>query len=174
MKRTLMWVAFIMVTLFTQAQEIYLGGGISLWHNTDLEKTSFSISPEIGYVFSEKWAVGAEIAYAHNSYEGAFEATSNAFVFAPYARFSFYENKIVRLFLDMGMGVSTMKVKDHDSYNGFEIGLKPGLAIKLNQHFSLVSRIGFAGYRDDYFRGSDGLGVELDGENISLGIEYEF
>lgn len=80
----------------------------------------------------------------------------------------------MRLFLDMGMGVSTMKVKDHDSYNGFEIGLKPGLAIKLNQHFSLVSRIGFAGYRDDYFRGSDGLGVELDGENISLGIEYEF
>lgn len=71
MKRTLMWVAFIMVTLFAQAQEIYLGGGISLWHNTDLEKTSFSISPEIGYVFSEKWAVGAEIAYAHNSYEGA-------------------------------------------------------------------------------------------------------
>lgn len=60
MKRTLMWVAFIMVTLFAQAQEIYLGGGISLWHNTDLEKTSFSISPEIGYVFSEKWAVGAE------------------------------------------------------------------------------------------------------------------
>ena len=58
-----------MVTLFAQAQEIYLGGGISLWHNTDLEKTSFSISPEIGYVFSEKWAVGAEIAYAHNSYE---------------------------------------------------------------------------------------------------------
>lgn len=39
MKRTLMWVAFIMVTLFAQAQEIYLGGGISLWHNTDLEKT---------------------------------------------------------------------------------------------------------------------------------------
>lgn len=74
----------------------------------------------------------------------------------------------------MGMGFSTSKPKHGDSVNGFEIGLKPGLAIKLNDSFSFITKVGFVGYRDDYFRGADGFGVTLDGENISIGIDYEF
>ena len=85
------------------------------------------------------------------------------------------ENKIVRLFLDMGFGFSTYKEKHVDSVNGFEIGVKPGLAVKLNDNFSFITKVGFAGYRDDYYRGEEnGFGVGLDGENISIGIEYEF
>lgn len=84
------------------------------------------------------------------------------------------KNKIVRLFIDMGLGFSTSKAEHRDAVNGFEIGLKPGLAIKLNDSFSFITKVGFAGYRDDYFRGSDGFGVTLDGENISIGIDYEF
>lgn len=62
-----------------------------------------------------------------------------------------------------------------DSVNGFEIGVKPGLAVKLNDNFSFITKVGFAGYRDDYYRGEEnGFGVGLDGENISIGIEYEF
>lgn len=174
MKKTLVLVTFMMVTFFAQAQEMFLGGGIGLWRNTEAEKTSFSITPDVGYIFNEKWAVGAEIAYAHNSFEGHFAGTSNAFAFAPYARYSYYENKVVKLFIDMGMGVSTLKGKDSDRQNGFEIGLKPGMAIKLNHHFSLITKVGFAGYRDDYFRGENGFGVTMEGENITIGIDYEF
>ena len=57
------------------------------------------------------------------------EISTNAFALAPYARYSFYENKIVRLFLDMGFGFSTQKAKHQDAVNGFEIGVKPGMAI---------------------------------------------
>lgn len=65
--------------------------------------------------------------------------------------------------------------KHVDSVNGFEIGVKPGLAVKLNDNFSFITKVGFAGYRDDYYRGEEnGFGVGLDGENISIGIEYEF
>ena len=70
--------------------------------------------------------------------------------------------------------INLVAVKHGDSVNGFEIGLKPGLAIKLNDSFSFITKVGFAGYRDDYFRGADGFGVTLDGENISIGIDYEF
>ena len=148
--------------------------GISLWRNNDVDKTSFSITPDVGYNLSEKWAVGVELAYAHNGYDGD-KLNSNAFALAPYARYSFYENKIVRLFLDMGFGFSTYKEKHVDSVNGFEIGVKPGLAVKLNDNFSFITKVGFAGYRDDYYRGEEnGFGVGLDGENISIGIEYEF
>lgn len=110
-----------------------------------------------------------------NGYDGEDAISTNAFALAPYARYSFYENKIVRLFLDMGFGFSTYKEKHADSVNGFEIGVKPGLAVKLNDNFSFITKVGFAGYRDDYYRGEEnGFGVGLDGENISIGIEYEF
>lgn len=172
MKKFLLMVVVMMTTLVAGAQEMYMGGGISLWRNNDAEKTTFTISPEVGYNLSSEWALGVEVAYAHNYKE---ELTFNSFALAPYARYSFYENKVVRLFLDMGFGFSTSKAKHCDAVNGFEIGLKPGMAIKLNHHFSVVTKLGFAGYRDDYFKGgSNGYGVSFDSEDISLGIHYEF
>lgn len=176
MKRLLLVVAVVLAALSAQAQEMYLGGGISLWRNTDLDKTSFSITPDFGYNLNEKWAVGGELALAFNEYENEWGVKSTAFAIAPYARYSFYENKIVRLFLDMGLGFSTYKPKHHENINGFEIGVKPGMAIKLNDHFSFITKVGFAGYRDDYYRGmgENGFGVTLEGENISIGIDYEF
>ncbi|WP_301915021.1 outer membrane beta-barrel protein [Phocaeicola coprophilus] len=171
MKKMLVLLVVVMAVLSAHAQEMYLGGGISLWRNTDLDKTSFSITPDVGYELSEQWALGIELAYAHKGEE----ISTNAFALAPYARYSFYENKIVRLFLDMGFGFSTQKAKHQDAVNGFEIGVKPGMAIKLNHQFSLITKVGFAGYRDDYFRGEgSGFGVSVEGENISIGIDYEF
>lgn len=171
MRKLLLVVAVIMAALSVQAQEMYLGGGISLWRNTSKDVTSFSITPDFGYNLNETWAVGGELEYSHESGD----AKSNTFAIAPYARYSFYENKIVRLFVDMGLGFSTYKQKHHDAVNGFEIGLKPGLAIKLNDSFSFITKVGFAGYRNDY-RGEmeEGFGVDVDGENISIGIDYEF
>ena len=165
MRKLFLLVVIVMAAITASAQEgIYLGGGISLWRNNDVDKTSFSITPDVGYNLSEKWAVGVELAYAHNGYDGD-KLNSNAFALAPY----------VRLFLDMGFGFSTYKEKHAESVNGFEIGVKPGLAVKLNDNFSFITKVGFAGYRDDYYRGEEnGFGVGLDGENISIGIEYEF
>ncbi|HJH63134.1 MAG TPA: porin family protein [Bacteroides mediterraneensis] len=177
MRKLFLLVVIVMAAISASAQEgVYLGGGISLWRNNDVDKTSFSITPDVGYNLSKQWAVGVELAYAHKGYDGELEVSSNAFALAPYARYSFYENKIVRLFLDMGFGFSTYKAKHADSVNGFEIGVKPGLALKLNDHFSFITKVGFAGYRDDYYRDleGNGFGVGLDMENISIGIDYEF
>lgn len=69
----------------------------------------------------------------------------------------------------MGLGFSTSKAEHGDAVNGFEIGLKPGLAVKLNHSFSFITKVGFAGYRDDYFKGSDGFGVTLE-ERIFLSV----
>lgn len=99
MRKLFLLVVIVMAAISASAQEgIYLGGGISLWRNNDLDKTSFSITPDVGYNLSEKWAVGVELAYAHNGYDGEDAISTNAFALAPYARYSFYENKIVRLF----------------------------------------------------------------------------
>lgn len=166
-----LFVLFAVVTAY--AQEMYVGGGINLWRNHDLEVTSFSISPEFGYGLNEKWSVGGQLILDVAGGNGINSATS--FAIAPYARYSYYENKIVRLFLDMGVGLSIYKQKHNDSEAGFELGVKPGLAVKLNDHFSFITKVGFAGFRQDYrVSNNSGFGVYADGEDISIGIEYSF
>ncbi len=175
MKKVLMLVVVVMAALSVSAQDIRLGGGISLWRNDDADLTSFSITPEIGVELNSKWEIGGELGFAHAKVEKEhYTVKTTGFAIAPFARYSFYENDIVRLFLDMGMGFSTVKVKDGDSTNGFEIGLKPGIEVKLNNKFSLVSKLGFAGYRDDYYKGENGFGVTFDSADISLGVLYTF
>lgn len=97
-----------------------------------------------------------------------------SFALAPYARYSYYENKVVRLFIDGGLGFSTQKVKGLDSVNGFEIGFKPGIAIKLNDKFSVLAKCGFLGYRDDYMDTESGYGFGFTSEDLSVGFHYEF
>ena len=170
-----MLVVVLLATVAVNAQDMYLGGGVSLWRNNDTHATSFLLTPEFGVNLSEKWAVGGELGFAHSKYsENDVTVKGTGFAIAPYARYSFYENKIVRLFVDMGVGFSTQKIKGGDSTNGFAIGLKPGVALKLNDSFSVVSKLGFAGYRDDYYKGENGFGVSFDTENISLGVLYTF
>lgn len=176
MKKVLMTLFVLFAVVTAYAQEMYVGGGISLWRDTDAELSSFSISPDFGYELNEKWAVGGQLVLDFNS--EVLESYKNkytSFAIAPYARFSYYENKIVRLFLDMGFGISVTKPKHGDSVTGFEVGVKPGLAVKLNDNFSFITKVGFAGFRDDYLYGrKDGFGVSVDGEAISIGIEYAF
>jgi hypothetical protein len=76
--------------------------------------------------------------------------------------------------VDGGFGFSTQKVKGFDSVNGFEIGFKPGIAIKLNSKFSAVAKCGFLGYRDDYMTGDNGYGFAFTSEDLSFGFHYEF
>ena len=73
-----------------------------------------------------------------------------------------------------GLGFSTQKVKGADAVNGFEIGFKPGIAIKLNDKFSVLAKCGFLGYRDDYMNAGSGYGFNLKSEDLSFGFHYEF
>lgn len=173
MKKVLMTLMVMFAVVTAYAQEMYLAGGISFWSNHDSEVTTFSISPEFGYGLNEKWSVGGQLILDLTGGDGVRGTT--AFAIAPYARYSYYENNIVRLFLDMGLGLSVNKEKHSDADAGFELGVKPGIAVKLNDNFSFVSRVGFAGFRQDY-RGTNnsGFGVGVSGEDISIGIEYSF
>lgn len=170
MKKIVLFLFVVMIALSVKAQ-VYVGGTVGIWHNSDAESTSFTISPEIGYNFNEKWAIGGNIGFAYSKLD---DAKFTAFAIAPYARYSYYENKIVRLFIDGGVGVSTYKEEDHDSVTGFEIGLKPGIAVKLNSKFSLIAKCGFLGYRDDYMTLENGAGLALTSEDLSFGFHYEF
>ena len=164
---------FVVMTALSVKAQVYVGGELSFWHNDDADVTSFIIAPEIGYNFNEKWAVGGNIGFG---YAKADDAKATTFAIAPYARYSYYENKVVRLFIDGGFGFSSTKVEDMDAVTGFEVGFKPGIAIKLNEKFSLVAKCGFLGYRDDYMgqKENNGAGLALSSEDLSFGFHYEF
>ena len=109
MKKIVLFLFVAIATLSVKAQDLYMGGTVGLWRNDDANTTSFKLAPEIGYNLSEQWALGVELQFNHEYKE---HISTNTFAIAPYARFSYYENKIVRLFVDGGFGFATTKVKD--------------------------------------------------------------
>ena len=162
---------FVAMTALSVKAQVYVGGSVTWWHSEDIDATIFALNPEVGYNLNEKWADGGELTFAHSKLD---EGKYNAFGLAPYARYSYYENKVVRLFVDGGFGFSTQKIKGSDSVNGFELGFKPGIAVKLNNKFSLVAKCGFLGYRDDYMATDSGYGFNFTSEDLSFGFHYEF
>ena len=147
-----------------------------MWHNNDADVTSFMIAPEVGYELNKNWSIGATLYFKHSKKEvkDDLNVTWNGFAFAPYARYTFLNSKVVSLFVDGGLGVSSQKYKGQDSEAGFEIGVKPGIAIKLGNHLSFVTKYGFLGYRDDYMFGETGYGFGASSEDLSIGFHYIF
>ena len=169
MKKLLICLFVALVAMSAKAQEgVYVGGSLSFWGGDDV--SSFGIAPEVGYNFSDKWAVGGLLSFSHAKSNGV---KANSFTIAPYARYTFFAVDQLKLFVDGGFGFSTVGVKSSDNVNGFEVGFKPGIAFDVTDHFCLLAKIGFLGYRDDYL-GSNGGGLSLSSSDLSFGFYYTF
>lgn len=172
MKKSLLMAVIVMLGAITvKAQDIYVGGSLNLWRNSTGNTTSFKVAPEIGYNFNETWALGAELDYSHEYLE---QLTANAVTIAPYIRWSYYQNNAVRLFLDGTAAIGFVKIKDGDTTKAGQIGLRPGIAFKLNDNFSFVAKYGFLGYRRNINTTGDSFGLQLTSEDLSIGFHYEF
>lgn len=171
MKKLVFTLVVALMAIMSADAQVYVGGSFNLTHDKNADATNFTIAPEVGYNLNKNWAIAAEIGYTHLKRR---EIKTNAFSFAPYARFSFFEKGIIRLFLDGGVGISTYKEEDEDNVNGFEIGIKPGIALELCKNLTFVTKYGFAGYRDDYKYGNSVSGIGLSSEDLSFGFHYEF
>lgn len=169
MKRILILV-FVLTAALAARSQVYVGGSLNIWGGD--HRTTFSIAPEVGYNFNETWSVGGTLQYAHNKRNSV---KSNSFAIEPYARYAFFENDVLRVFLDGQIGFSTEGVKGGgDNVNGFEIGIQPGLAIKATKHLSFLAKFGFLGYRDDFMSKADGGGLSLTSQDLSFGFYYSF
>lgn len=84
MKKLLLTLVLVISSLTAGAQ-VYLGGEVGLWRDWNNNETTFALQPEIGYQFSDKWAAGLQIGYAHHYND---DAKINAFNFSPYARYT--------------------------------------------------------------------------------------
>lgn len=184
MKKFFLMIAVALVSLTASAQ-VYVGGEVGVWRNSDANHTSLTINPEVGYQLSDKWDLGIGIDYSHNYSKGL---KVNAFGVDPYARWSFAKFGPVSLFLDMTAGVSTYKTKfrDNDASDAntaWRVGVTPGVKVALAKNIDFVAHCGFLGYRDsdDAYEGGtlspygeDGFGFNVNGNSLTFGINYRF
>ncbi|MBP3227876.1 MAG: outer membrane beta-barrel protein [Bacteroidaceae bacterium] len=173
MKKMLLTAVVALMTLSANAQ-VFLGGEVGAWRNPTQNETQFSIQPEVGYVLSDKWALGVAVGYEYNYLDGT---KVNSVGVNPYARYTFAKFGPVSVFADGGFEFATQKVKGYDAATVWGVGIKPGVAVNLTEKLSFVSHIGFLGYRDsnDYaIHSNDGFGFNLDGNELTFGLYYNF
>ena len=176
MKKILMTLVAVAMATTMNAQW-YAGGGVgfqSVSYDGNSE-TQFTILPEIGYNLDDKMAVGATFGYGEVSND---HHKTKTFIVAPYLRYKLLEFDKVNFFVDGGIAYRSV---DYESYknNTFQIGVKPGVAVNLNDKLSFVSHFGFLGYQTskddtDGAKAVNTIGLSVDASALSFGLYYNF
>jgi len=184
MKKIFMTLAAVCVAATMNAQT-YIGGGIGLQSTSHDGNTNTTIKlmPEIGYNLNDSWAIGIALGYGEskntvkvNNVEVS--EKTKAFTVNPYARYTFAKFDKVNLFIDGGLEYGYTDVAGSKT-NAFAVGLKPGVAVNLNDKLSFVAHAGFLGYqtsKPDYegAKSTNTFGFDLDGSDLSFGFYYNF
>ena len=177
MKKIMLSLAMALVSVCASAQ-VYIGGtaGISSNKIGDGDsKTAYKLIPEIGYQFNNKWEAGIEVGIQKGEVcklSAVGDATT--FTIAPYVRYTAVETKLVDFFFEGTIGYGSVSKGGGDFY---EVGIKPGLAVKLSNHVDFITKVGFLGYRGyspDHGDNWSTFGVNVDATNISFGAIYKF
>lgn len=171
MKKIFMSMAAMLVAVSASAQ-VYVGGGVGLGSTKVGDggsKMSYKFVPEVGYSFNDKWDAGLSVGWT------GVEDGQHTFEIAPYARYTFMHSKLVNLFLEGTVGYGHIGGNGADT-DVFEIGIKPGVTVNLSDHVAFVTKVGFLGYQQSG-EGNSKMkqwGFNLDGTNVTFGINYKF
>lgn len=182
MKKILMSLAVAFVALAANAQ-VYVGGNVGIASSKEGNAdavTTYKVLPEIGYNINENWAIGTTVGFGKGNPVSIEGESSNYVTVEPYARYTFVRTKYVNAFVDGGFGYAHM---NHAHVGGasadaWSVGLKPGISVNLNKKVSFIAHVGFAGWKSVKYDGaskdSHAWGVDLDGNNVTFGVNYNF
>ena len=185
MKKIFMTLAAVCVAATMNAQ-VYVGGGLGLASTSQdgNTNTKLKLMPEIGYNINDSWAIGVAFGYAENEQKVkagnlTVSAKDKVFQINPYARYTFAKFDKVNLFLDGGLDYIHEDPAAGNKVNTFGLGIKPGIAVNLNDKLSFVAHAGFLGWQSekedvDGAKAANTFGFDLDGSNLSFGVYYNF
>lgn len=157
-------------TASAQQSGWWIGGRVGYWHDKTegVTSNSFALAPEAGYDFNARWSLGGVVGF---DYAKVGDMSANVFVVEPYARYKYFNKGSFTLFVDGGLGFAM------GDYTGFKVGFTPGVAFKISDRFSLLTTIGFLGYKKDYYNGyddSEGFGFDFKSSDLRFGFFYAF
>lgn len=143
-----------------QAQ-VFVGGTGRLGYLDDY--FVFSVVPEVGYEFSERWAAGGALGFTLAANGG-----STTFgVAEPFVRFTPWRNE--RVAFDI-KARGEFLFKDYLAES--QIGLSPSVRFFINDHFDISADFGILGASYDGDAWAPAFLVT--GSNVSLGVAYTF
>ena len=178
MKKILMTMAAMLVTM-TMSAQMYVGGevGFSSVSYDGNSTSTINIRPEVGYVLDDNWGLGIMIGYGQS---GKGNSKLTTLTVNPYARYTFAKFDRVNLFLDGGFTFTNIDSKSAGyKTNVFSVGVKPGVAVNLNDKISFVSHLGFLGYKNskpdhDGAKATNTVSFDIDASNVTFGLYYNF
>ena len=156
MKKVLVILALAFAAIQANAQ-VYAGGALSI--NGQKGNVVFGIAPEIGYNLTDNIAVGVAAPLVFGDGYSIISVD-------PYVRYYFLEAGPVRLFADAEFNFSRSKIESYGA-NTWGVGVKPGLAVPINDSFSIVAHFCRLGYYADAFQFQFNTGS-------SIGLFYAF
>jgi len=172
MKKLIFTVVFFIVALAgveAQSYKWWVGGRTHFWKGDYI--TSFSIAPEVGYHLSPQFTLAASLGFNYET-EKMWGPTrkEKGLIFNPYLRYTFLKQGIVLCFVDGGIDMGLL------DYGGFQVGLKPGIAVLLSDRFTAATQFGFLGYNDGKgIAGRDkGFGYDLSGYCGTIAFFFSF
>ena len=172
--------------------QVYVGGeiGFETTSQDGVSNSSLTLMPEIGYNLDENWAVGISFGFGQVSRDVTTTVTNGQntttvtatqkdkrFIINPYARYTFLKLDKVNVFIDGGLSYAHYDNAGSKN-NQFGIGVRPGVAVNLNDKLSFVSHFGWLGYKnskDDYegAKAANTFGFDLNSK-VSFGMYYNF
>jgi len=138
-----------------QTYKWWAGGRTMLW--TGENRNTFIVAPEVGYHLSPRLTIAASVGIHSFIYQNS-SGNINGLVLNPYMRYTAFKQGIVLGFVDGGVDVGL------GDFEGFQFGLKPGIAILLSDRFTVATQFGFLGYSD----GKGGAGFREQGFGLDL------
>lgn len=182
MKKFLMSLAAAAMVAVSASAQVYLGGNVGVASSKLVggeSITTYKVLPEIGYNLDNDWAIGTVAGWGKGTPVSIEDARTSSdvvgyFKVEPYVRYTFVHSKYVNVFCDGAFGYTHF----NHTGNAWNAGLKPGIAVNLNKSFSFVAHAGFLGYKNYKVKGanksSHAWGADLDGNNLTFGLNYNF
>lgn len=164
----------------TMNAQVYVGGAVGLKSQSydGNSTTAFTLMPEVGYVLDDNWAIGVSFGYGESGKKNVDKL--KVVTVNPYARYTFAKFDKVNLFVDGGFGFTNVN-SDEVGYktNVWSVGLKPGVAVNLNEKIGFVAHLGFLGYENSKpdFSGAKStstFGLDVDATTVNFGFYYNF
>ena len=149
-------IAAIAGTANAAEKGFYVGGSLGFEHNdkkSDVMSSynEFIIAPEDGYNFNSKWAFGGTVSFDYKNFFRVDDTYSSVFSIEPYARYTYFRQGILQLFVDGGFGIGIGGGEtgghDTDTLLTYSIGFKPGVSLNFTKNFGLTAHLGFLGYK---------------------------
>jgi hypothetical protein len=191
-------VAVMAVTSANAQGEFWVGGTFGFEsakiNKGELKSSAFSVMPEFGFSFSDKWALGIQFVVSDTEYTMGSESENvTAYGVAPFVRHTYLKWKALNLHVDCGFAYLSTRgvVTEDDIYPGYntyvaQLMVNPGFSVNLSKRCALVGsmnifRFGYTGEEDMAWRPSlaiDTWSCELNSplgvDNIQLGFNLTF